>query len=180
MQLLIASSCFDCLSAGPVKRIGLYPPNPVADGQSKQLTWHWEERTLREMGTFAMNLDTERPKKRLCATQVAGEGAGIFRPTGAVLRDTITAAFNADPQKIGGATRPGGALAHAHTAPECTRLPAFCSSMKTGVVLACVFTSGQNKDRKSDLSECDESVCFLRWAPLCSPRRFGPASQPSS
>ena len=44
--------------------------------------------------------------------QVAGEGAGIFRPTGAVLGDTITAAFNADPQKIGGATRPGGALAH--------------------------------------------------------------------
>jgi hypothetical protein len=50
MQLLIASSCFDCLSAGPVKRIGLYPPSPVADGQSKQLTWHCEERTLREMG----------------------------------------------------------------------------------------------------------------------------------
>ncbi len=38
MQLLIASNCFDCLSAGPVKRIGLYPPSPVADGQSKQLT----------------------------------------------------------------------------------------------------------------------------------------------
>jgi hypothetical protein len=56
--------------------------------------------------------DTERPKKCLRATQVAGEGAGIFRPTGAVLRDTITAAFNAVPQKIGGATRPGGALAH--------------------------------------------------------------------
>ncbi|MGB8749120.1 MAG: hypothetical protein WCD54_24635, partial [Pseudolabrys sp.] len=58
------------------------------------------------------NLDTERPKKRLCATQVAGEGAGIFRPTGAVPRNTITAAFSADPQKIGGTTRPGGALAH--------------------------------------------------------------------
>jgi hypothetical protein len=109
MQLLIASSCFDCLSAGPVKRIGLYPPSPVADGQSKQLTWHRQERTLREMGTFA---NTERPKKRLCATQVAGEGAGIFRPTDAVLRDTITAAFNADPQKIGGATRPRAAFAH--------------------------------------------------------------------
>jgi hypothetical protein len=26
------------------------------------------------------NLDTDRPKKRLSATQVAGEGAGIFRP----------------------------------------------------------------------------------------------------
>jgi hypothetical protein len=32
---------------------------------------------------------------------MAAEGAGIFRPTGAVPRDTITAAFNADPQKIG-------------------------------------------------------------------------------
>ena len=62
--------------------------------------------------TTGRNLDTERPKKRLYATQVAGEGAGIFRPTGAVPRDTITAAFNADPQKIGGATRPGRALAH--------------------------------------------------------------------
>ena len=40
------------------------------------------------------------------------EGAGIFQPTGAVPRHMITAAFNADPQKIGGATRPGGALAH--------------------------------------------------------------------
>ena len=47
--------------------------------------------------TTERNLDTEHPKKRLCATQVAGEGAGIFRPTGAVARDTITAAFNADP-----------------------------------------------------------------------------------
>ena len=35
--------------------------------------------------TTERNLDTERPKKRLYATQVAGEGAGIFRPTGAVL-----------------------------------------------------------------------------------------------
>ena len=33
-----ASSCFDCLSAGPVKQIGLFPPSPVADGQSKQLS----------------------------------------------------------------------------------------------------------------------------------------------
>ena len=31
--------------------------------------------------TTERNLDTERPKKRLCTTQVAGEDAGIFRPT---------------------------------------------------------------------------------------------------
>ena len=62
--------------------------------------------------TTERNLDTKRPKKRLRATQVAGEGAGIFRPTGAVPRDTITAAVNADPQKICSATRPGAALAH--------------------------------------------------------------------
>jgi hypothetical protein len=30
--------------------------------------------------------------------------------------------------------------------------------MKTVVVLARVFASGQNKDRESDLSECNESV----------------------
>src|SRR5262245_6400762 len=62
--------------------------------------------------TTERNLDTERPKKRLCATQLAGEDAGIFRPTGAAARDTITAAFDADPQKIGGGARPGGATAH--------------------------------------------------------------------
>jgi hypothetical protein len=72
MQLLIASSCFDCLSAGPVKRIGLYPPSPVADGQSKQLKWHREERILREMGTFAMNLDTERDCTLISIQRAAG------------------------------------------------------------------------------------------------------------
>jgi hypothetical protein len=56
------------------------------------------------------NVDAERPKKRLRPTQVAGEGAGIFGLAGAVA--SLTGAFNADPQKIGGATRPGAALAH--------------------------------------------------------------------
>ncbi|MGA7166506.1 MAG: hypothetical protein WBX37_21520 [Pseudolabrys sp.] len=86
------------------------------------------------------NLDTERPKKRLCATQVAGEGAGIFRPTGAVPRDTITAAFNADPQKIGGATRPGGALAHelAHASGDWIRVD---HALERGLAVGCVGAS---------------------------------------
>jgi hypothetical protein len=56
------------------------------------------------------NVDAEHPKKCLCPTQVPGESAGIFGPAGAVA--WLTGAFNADPQKIGGATRPGAALAH--------------------------------------------------------------------
>src|SRR6476620_10318863 len=83
------------------------------------------------------NLDTERPKKRLCATQVAGEGAVIFRPIGAVPRDTITAAFKADPQKISGTTRPRGALAHelAHASGDRIRVD---DALDRGLVVGCV------------------------------------------
>jgi hypothetical protein len=42
-------------------------------------------------------------KKCLRPTQVAGESAWILGPASAVLRNTLTAAFNANPQKIGGA-----------------------------------------------------------------------------
>ena len=56
------------------------------------------------------NLDAERPKKCLRTTQVAGKGAGIFRPASVIA--CLTGAFNADPQKIGGATCPRATLAH--------------------------------------------------------------------
>jgi hypothetical protein len=90
--------------------------------------------------TTERNLDTERPKKRLCATQVAGEDAGIFRPTGAVPRDTITVALNADPQKIGGGTRPGGAPAHElpHASGDRIRID---DALDRGVAVGCVGAS---------------------------------------
>jgi hypothetical protein len=49
------------------------------------------------------NVDAERPKEDLRPTQVAGEGARIFGPAGAVPRNMLTAAFSANPQKIGAA-----------------------------------------------------------------------------
>jgi hypothetical protein len=56
------------------------------------------------------SVDAERPKKGLSPTQVAGEGTGIFASTGAAA--CLSSPFAADPQKIGGATRPRAALAH--------------------------------------------------------------------
>ena len=56
------------------------------------------------------NLEAERAKKCLRPTQVAGEGARIFGPAGPVT--CLPRAFNADPQKIGGAADPRAALAH--------------------------------------------------------------------
>ena len=70
---------------------------------------------------------------------MAGEGAGIFRPTGAVLRDTITA-VNADPQKIGGATRPGGALAHELAHARGDRI-GVDDALDCGLAVGCVGAS---------------------------------------
>jgi hypothetical protein len=56
------------------------------------------------------NVDAEHPKKCLCPAQMPSESAGVFGPAGAVA--CLTGAFNADPQKIGGAPRPGAGLAH--------------------------------------------------------------------
>jgi hypothetical protein len=71
---------------------------------------------------------------------VAGEGAGSFRLTGAVFRHTITAAFNADPQKISGTTRPGGALAHelAHASGDRIGVD---DALDRGLAVGCVGAS---------------------------------------
>ena len=93
MPLLIASSCFDCLSAGTRETDSASYPQSVADGQSSSSTWHCEERTLREMGTFAMNA-----RRNVCAPASGWRGRGDFfggnrcRPWGkrSLLRSTLT------------------------------------------------------------------------------------------
>jgi hypothetical protein len=59
--------------------------------------------------TIEVNLDAKRSKKRLCPTQVAGKDARIFGPASVV---ACPHGALANPQKIGGAPRPGAALAH--------------------------------------------------------------------
>jgi hypothetical protein len=56
------------------------------------------------------NVDTDRLKECLRATQSAGEGTTVFGPVEAVT--ALARALNADSQKIGGAPRPKGTFAH--------------------------------------------------------------------
>ena len=57
-------------------------------------------------------ISTPSARRNVCARRKwPARARGFFWPTSAVPRDTITAAFNAGPQKIG-ATRPGATLAH--------------------------------------------------------------------
>src|SRR6516225_6354368 len=59
--------------------------------------------------TIEGDLDAKRSKKRLRPTQVAGKDARIFGPASVV---ACPPGALANPQKIGGAPRPGAALAH--------------------------------------------------------------------
>jgi hypothetical protein len=60
--------------------------------------------------TTKRNVDADRPKERLRATQSAGKNARISGPVGAVT--ALARPLNADPQKIGSAARPKAALGH--------------------------------------------------------------------
>jgi hypothetical protein len=86
------------------------------------------------------NVDAERPKEALRPTQVAGEGAGILGPAGAVLRNTLTAAFKANPQKIGGAPRPRAALAHEFPHARSNRVRVD-DAVDRGLAIGCVGAS---------------------------------------
>src|SRR5262245_1622232 len=91
--------------------------------------------------TIEGNLDANRPKKRLRPTQVAGKGPRIFGPAGVV---ACPPGALANPQKIGGASRPRAALAHElpHASSDWVRVddgldcsPAICrvgASERTG------------------------------------------------
>jgi hypothetical protein len=58
--------------------------------------------------TTKRDLDSDRSKERLRAMQLAGEGARISGPIGAGV--ALTAALDADPQKVRGAAAPRAAL----------------------------------------------------------------------
>src|SRR5262245_48808982 len=73
---------------------------------------HSDDPVSRAAFTTESNLDAQRPKRRLDATQTAGERAGIFGPAHATPRNAVTVAIGADTQKVGGATRPRAALCH--------------------------------------------------------------------
>jgi len=60
--------------------------------------------------TTKRNLDTDRPEKRLRATQSTREGTRIFGPAGAVT--ALIRPLNADSQKIGGTANPKSTFAH--------------------------------------------------------------------
>ena len=84
------------------------------------------------------NVDAERPKKRLRATQVAGEGARIFGPADPVAR--LPGAFNTNPQKISGAPRPRAALAHELLQASGDRVRVD-DAFDRGLAVGCVGTS---------------------------------------
>ena len=88
--------------------------------------------------TTERNVDTERPKKRLRPTQVAGEGARIFGPADPV--DSSRHFPRTNPQKIGGAPRPRGALAHElpHASGDRVRVD---DALDRGLAVGCVGAS---------------------------------------
>src|SRR5271166_5048098 len=81
------------------------------------------------------NVDAESPKKCLRPTQVPGQGARIFGPAGPVA--CLPRAFNTNPQKIGGAARPGAALAHElpHASSDRVRVD---DALDRGLAVGCV------------------------------------------
>ena len=84
------------------------------------------------------NLDAERPKRCLHPTQVAGEGPRVFGPAGGAV--CVPAAFNANPQKIGSASRPRAALAH-EIPHACSNRVGVDDTLDRGLAVGCVGAS---------------------------------------
>ena len=96
------------------------------------------QRTCGSALTTEANIDAERPKRRLHPTQVAGQSARIFGPAGAVA--CLPSTFNANPQKIGGTTRPRAALAHELPQANSDRVRVG-DALNRGLTVGCVGAS---------------------------------------
>src|SRR5258705_10700951 len=66
--------------------------------------------------------NAQHTKERLCATQPASEGGGIFRPVRASFRDIVTGKIGRGTQKVRCGSRPTAAFRHEFADANCHRV----------------------------------------------------------